>query len=287
MTRKLANALMIEPAKMVGGLWARRELIAQFTRRNIEMRHRGSRLGAFWALINPLSMLGLYFVVFGIIYNQRFDVLPGETGFDFLLAMFLGLTLFHAFSETLGWAPTVITSNPNFVKKVVFPLEVLPASQIGAAIFHMCVSLSLVLLGTMVSTVFGIGATRFSWHLLWLPVLVAPLLMLSLGTAWLLAALGVFLRDIGQVTAFLVTVMLFASAVMFPTSQIVEKSPQLWTVLRFNPVLQIIDLARHSALWEQPMRFDKLAYAYVCGALVCVVGAVFFSLLRKAFAEVI
>lgn len=272
---------------MVAGLWGRRELIGQFTRRNIELRHRGSRLGAFWALINPLSMLALYFVVFGVIYDQRFRVLPGETGFDFLLAMFLGLTLFHAFSETLGWAPTVITSNPNFVKKVVFPLEVLPVSQIGAAIFHLAVSLGLILLGTIASTAFGIGVTRFSWHLLWLPVLIAPLLLLSLGIALLLAAVGVFLRDIGQLTAFLVTVLLFASAVMFPTSQIVEKSPKLWTVLRFNPLLQIVDLARHASLWEQPMSYHKLLYIYAVAVVVFAIGAVFFSLLRKSFAEVL
>ncbi len=272
---------------MVAGLWSRRDLIGQFTHRNIELRHRGSRLGAFWALINPLSMLALYFVVFGVIYGQRFRVLADETGFDFMLAMFLGLSLFHAFSETLGWAPTVITANPNFVKKVVFPLEVLPVAQIGAAVFHLVVSLGLILVGTLASTAWGVGATRFSFHLLWLPVLVLPLLLLSLGTAWFLAAIGVFLRDIGQLTAFLVTVLLFASAVMFPTSQILDKAPSLWTVLRFNPLLQIVDLARHAALWQQPMAYHKLAYVYAVALVVLGIGAVFFSLLRKSFAEVV
>ncbi len=127
--------LLVEPVRMVAGLWSRGDLIWQFTQRNIELRHRGSRLGAFWALLNPLSMLALYGVVFGVIYDQRFNVLPGETGYDFLLALFLGLALFHMFSETLAWAPGVITANPNFVKKVVFPLEVLPLAQIGAAAF--------------------------------------------------------------------------------------------------------------------------------------------------------
>src|SRR5436190_24073325 len=123
MTKTLITALIVDPWQMVAGLWARRELVGQFTHRNIELRHRGSRLGAFWALINPLSMLALYFVIFGVIYDQRFHVLKGETAYDFLLAMFLGLSLFHAFSETLSWAPGLITSNPNYVKKVVFPLE--------------------------------------------------------------------------------------------------------------------------------------------------------------------
>lgn len=274
------TALIADPARMVGGLWTRRDLIGQFTRRNIELRHRGSRLGAVWALINPLTMLALYYIIFGVIYETQFRG-QGETAFDVLLAMFLGLTLFHAFSETLSWAPNLITTNPNFVKKVVFPLEVLPVAQIGAASFHLAVSLSLVVVGS------AFGTSGLSWQILWLPVLVLPLLMLSLGTAWLLAATGVFLRDIGQLSAFAVTVLLFASAVMFPAEMIVQKSPELWTILQHNPILQIVDLARHTVLWHEPMAFRTLAQVYVFATAVFASGAVFFALLRRSFAEVI
>jgi lipopolysaccharide transport system permease protein len=281
MTKTLANALILDPLRMVGGLWTRRELIAQFTRRNIEMRHRGSRLGAFWALINPLTMLALYYVVFGVIYGTKFGGLPEETGFDELLPMFLGLSFFHAFSETLSWAPGLITTNPNFVKKVVFPLEVLPVAQIGAAAFHLAVGLVLVLAGSV------FGTAGLSWHALWLPVLILPLLMLSLGMAWLLAAAGVFLRDIGQLSAFVVTMLLFASAVMFPATMIARRSPELWTVLRLNPLLQIVDLARNVVLWHQPMPFNWLVYVYTFAFVVFIGGAVFFALLRRSFAEAI
>jgi lipopolysaccharide transport system permease protein len=281
MTKTLAHALVLDPLMMVAGLWKRRELIGQFTKRNIELKHRGSRLGAFWALINPLSMLALYYILFGVLYGTKFNVLQGETGFDVLLAMFLGLSLFHAFSETLSWAPTLITTNPNFVKKVVFPLEVLPVAQIGAAAFHLAVSLSLVLVGS------AFGTARLSWDVLWLPVLVLPLMMLSLGMAWLLAAMGVFLRDIGQLSAFVVTVLLFASAIMFPAGMIAEKSTELWLVLRLNPLLQIVDLARNVVLWHQPMPLHKLAYVYGCAVVVFAGGAVFFALLRRSFAEAI
>jgi lipopolysaccharide transport system permease protein len=281
MTRTLAIALIVDPLQMVASLWTRRELIGQFTRRNIELKHRGSQLGAFWALINPLSMLVLYYVLFGVIYNTKFNVLPGETGFDVLLAMFLGLSLFHAFSETLSWAPTLITTNPNFVKKVVFPLEVLPVAQIGAATFHLMVGLGLVLVGSL------FGTAGITWHVLWLPVLIVPLLMLSLGMAWLLAAAGVFLRDIGQLSAFAVTLLLFASAVMFPATMIAQRSPELWAVLRLNPLLQIVDLARNVVLWHQPMPLPWLAYIYGFATAVFAGGAVFFALLRRSFAEAI
>ncbi len=280
MSKTLLSALVADPLRMIAGLWTRRDLIGQFTRRNIELRHRGSRLGAVWALINPLTMLALYYVIFGVIYNTQFRG-QGETAFDVLLAMFLGLTLFHAFSETLSWAPNLITSNPNFVKKVVFPLEVLPVAQIGAASFHLSVSLSLVVVGS------AFGTSGLAWQILWLPVLVLPLLMLSLGTAWLLAATGVFLRDIGQLSAFAVTVLLFASAVMFPAEMIVQRSPELWTVLQHNPILQIVDLARHTVLWHEPMAFRTLAQVYVFATAVFAGGAVFFALLRRSFAEVI
>lgn len=280
MTKSLFHALITDPLRMLAGLWGRRQLIGQFTRRNIELRHRGSRLGAFWALINPLTMLALYYVIFGVIYNTQFRG-QGETAFDVLLAMFVGLTLFHAFSETLSWAPSLITTNPNFVKKVVFPLEVLPVAQIGAATFHLAVSLSLVVAGSAFST------QGLTWHVLWLPVLVLPLLLLSLGTAWLLAAVGVFVRDIGHLSAFVVTVLLFASAVMYPADMIVQRSPALWTVLQHNPILQIVDLARHTVLWHEPMRLPVLGQVYVVAGVVFTGGAVFFALLRRSFAEVI
>lgn len=277
MTRHIVSTLVAEPGRMVINLWSRRDLIEQFTRRNIELRHRGSRLGAFWSLINPLSMLALYFVVFGIFFDQRFGVLPNETRYDFSLAMFLGLSLFHAFSETLAWAPGVITANPNFVKKVVFPLEVLPIAHMGATTFHLAVSLGLVLLGSL------FGTAGLTLHVLWLPVLLVPLILFSTGVAWVLAATGVFLRDIGQLTAFASTALLFATAVTFPPGKI---PPELH-FLHYNPLFQIVDLARRTVLWHEAMPLMRLGYVYVCGGVMFAVGAVYFALLRKSFAEVI
>lgn len=262
---------------MVTGLGARRELAWQFTRRAIEVRTRGSRLGHVWALLTPLSMWALYFFVFGIVYEQRFGELAGETRYDFSLALFMGLGLFHVFTETLSAAPGLIVANPNFVKKVVFPLEVLPVAQVGAALFHFSVSLGLVLIGSVFST------AGLSWHVLWLPVLVAPLLMFAMGVAWLLSALGVFLRDVGQITAFFATLLLFASAVMYPPTKI----PAGFEWLHYNPLLQIVSQVRRVALWHMAVDWSWLLYVYACGAITLTVGAVFFSLLRKSFAEVL
>ena len=272
----LFNSLVIEPARMVAGLWTKRELIWQFTHRNIELRHRGSRLGAFWALLNPLTMLALYYFVFGRVYEAYF-LDPEETELDFALALFLGLALFHVFTETLSAAPGIIISNPNFVKKVVFPLEVLPIAQLGAAVFHLSVGLGLVLVGSVFST------AGLTWHVVWLPALILPLLLLSAGVSFFLAALGVFLRDVGQITAFAATALLFSSAVMYPPSKI----PAGFEFLRFNPLLQIVDLSRVTVLWHQFPAIDKLVFVYGVGIAAFIFGAIFFSLLRKSFAEVI
>ncbi len=276
-TATLCNALLLEPWRMVAGLWPRRELIWQFTHRAIEVRHRGSRLGALWALINPLTMLALYFFIFGKVFRSKFEAIPGETDWDLLLALFLGLILFHVFTETLAAAPLLITSNPNFVKKVVFPLEVLPVAHVGAAVFHFGVAVALVIVGSI------FGSTGLSFHVLWLPLIVLPMVLLALGVGWLLAALGVFLRDIGQVTGFIATALLFASAVMYPPSKI----PHGFEFLHYNPLLQVIDLARRVVLWHEPLAWGWLAYVYGWALAALAVGAVFFSLLRKSFAEVL
>jgi lipopolysaccharide transport system permease protein len=199
---------MLSPWHIGATLWRHRELVWQFTLREIHIRHKGSRLGIVWALINPLSMLALYWFVFGAIFGSKFGVLKNESQLDYALALFLSLSLYHVFSETIAWAPSLIASNPNFVKKVVFPLEVLPVAKLGDTAFHLVVSLTLVLLGS------AFGSTGLTADVLWLPVLVFPLMMLALGIAWMLTAIGVFLRDIGQATGFVSSAVMFASAGM-------------------------------------------------------------------------
>jgi lipopolysaccharide transport system permease protein len=231
-----------------------------------------------WALVNPLSMLVLYAFVFRLLLRSKFGIFPDETNYDYTLALFLSLSLFHVFSETLGWAPSLIASNPNFVKKVVFPLEVLPLAKIGDTAFHMLVGLTLVVIGS------AFGTTGLSWSLLWLPALVLPLLAMALGLAWLLAAIGVFVRDVSQATTFVTTAVMFCSAVMYPVRLIPD---YIYVALRFNPLLQLVDLARVVLLGHQPMIWSHLAYVYACGVAALLVGNLCFTLLRRSFAEVI
>ena len=255
-----------------------RELLWQFTLRNVELRHKGSHLGLIWSFLNPLLMLGLYVVMFGYVMGGAFGVRPGETKIDYALGVFMGLTLFHFIAEVLGTAPTLIVANPNFVKKVVFPLEILPAAGVGAAAFHMLISLGLVLISVQI---FGTG---LHWGVLWLPVILLPILLLCLGIGWFFSAIGVFFRDIGQVMQFLTMTLMFSSAV-FNSAQ--KFPPAVWSVLRFNPVLHSIELARDAALWQRPLNLNHLAYLYAVSLATCYLGHLAFRRMKPAFADVL
>lgn len=259
-------------------LWQHRELLWQFTLRNVELRHKGSHLGLIWSFLNPLLMLGLYVLVFGFIFGGRFGTVTYETQLDYALGVFLGLAILHFTSETLVSAPTTIVANPNFVKKVVFPLEILPAAGVGAALIHLLISMGLVLLGLL------LFASRIGPGVFWLPVILLPVGLFFLGVGWFIAALGVFMRDLGQLMQFLSTALMFASAVFYSAQKIPEAA---WVVMRFNPVLLAIELARAAALWHQPLNFVHLGYLYGVGLAACYVGHAFFRRMKPAFADVL
>lgn len=257
----------------------KRDLWWQFTVRAVEMRHRGSYLGAVWTVLNPLLMLTIYVVVFGVIFGGRFGVLPDETPTDFVLAVFLGLILYHLLAETMSSAPGIIVNNPNLVKKVVFPLDVLPLAQVGAFWFHFLISLALMLAG---AAIFGRGLSLAAAA--WLPVILFPLLLMSVGLGWLISALGVFFRDLSQAMPFVAQIMLYASAIFYPLAKI---PAGLWTVLKWNPLLQAVDQARNVLLWDIPINLGVVGYTYACGIALYVLGRVIFMKLQPAFADVI
>jgi lipopolysaccharide transport system permease protein len=259
-------------------MWRHRELLWQFTLRNVELRHKGSHLGLVWSFLNPLLLLGLYVLMFGYILGGTFGILPNETRMDYALGIFSGLSIFHVVAEVLGVSPTVIVGNPNFVKKVVFPLQVLPAAMVGAGLCHLLISLALVLLGIVF---FGPGLTLGA---LWLPIILVPVILLLLGIAWLFSALGVFFRDVGQIMQFLSVALMFSSGVFFSARKV---PPSIWEFLRFNPVLLAIELCRDALLWHRPLNLTHLGYLYAFAAVVCYLGHSAFRRMKPAFADVL
>lgn len=267
-------------APFAADLWQHRDLLWQFTLRNVELRHKGSHLGLIWSFLGPLLMLGLYVLVFGFIFAGRLkDGANEETRLEYALAVFLGLAIHHFIAEVLTLSPTAVVANPNFVKKVVFPLPVLPAAGVGAAFVHFLITLGLVFLGALLAGI------PLSWGTIgWLPVILLPLVLAALGLGLALASLGVFWRDLVHVTQFLSLALLFASAVFYPISQIPAAA---WAVLKFNPLIHVIDESRHALFWARPPQALHLAYLYAVGLGTLLLGGTIFHRLRRTFADVL
>jgi lipopolysaccharide transport system permease protein len=259
-------------------LWQHRQLLWQFSVRNVELRHRGSHLGLIWSVLNPLLMLGLYVFIFGYVFRGKFSTTVPESRSDYALTVFLGLTIFHLIAEVLGTSSAIIVGNPNLVKKVVFPLEILPAANVAASLFHMLISLVLVFAGLMV---LGHGLDS---RVIWLPVIILPVVLLALGASWLFAAVGVFFRDIGQIVGFVSMALMFGSAVFYPVSSI---PPSAWQILRFNPVLLAIELARNTVMWNHPINLQHYTYLALTSVCFCAFGYWTFKKLKPAFADVL
>ena len=262
-------------------LLERRELLWQFLVRNIKSRHKGSVLGALWIIINPLLMLGLYVFAFGVVFGGRFSESAQETTLDYALGVFLGLATLNIINGVIGSAPTVIVSQPNFVKKVVFPLEILPTAMVGAFTYDLIVSFILCTFGIVL---LGPGITA---SFLWLPVIILPVFLIALGLAWLLSAIGVFIRDISQIGSFLGLVLLYSSGVFYSAQKAKETAPVIWQFLQWNPILHIVDNLRQVLLWRGEPNWIFIVYSYAFGGGTLLVGAWIFKRLRPAFADVV
>ena len=252
-------------------------MLWQFALRTVELRHKGSHLGLIWSFLSPLIMLALYVLVFGYIFGGSFGVIKGEGPVDYGLGIFLGLAIFNFASDLLSNTAAIILENTNLVKKVVFPLEVLPAANVLAALIHLSITLVLVFTGL---ALFGRwpGASA-----LLLPVVVLPLFMGGLGIAWMMSALGVFLRDIRQILPAMSTGLMFASAVFYSAAKI---PPAAWAFLKFNPVVHAVLNARAVVLWGHPLDPFGIIYLYITGTLMMFIGLWTFNRLRPSFADV-
>ncbi|MEM0966831.1 MAG: ABC transporter permease [Verrucomicrobiota bacterium] len=268
------------PLDILPRLYANRLLLWQFTVRNISARHKGSYLGVFWMVLNPLLMMSLYSFVFGVIFNGRYDAGdPTETALDYALGVFLSLTIFQLIAEVMGVSTTIILANTNIVKKVVFPLEILPVATVGASIYSFFISLCLVFLGIIV---FG---RELTWMALYLPIIILPVVFFSLGIGWFFSAIGVFVRDIGQLMQFLTLALMYGSAVFYPIDRAIVAG--LYPILKFNPLAHIVEQARRVVLWQEPLHLEPVLYAYVTSIAVLLVGYFTFHKLRKGFADVL
>jgi lipopolysaccharide transport system permease protein len=268
----------LNPLHLVHNLWHHRDLIRQFTRREIEGRYRGSFLGVFWSFINPLVMLAIYTFVFGVVFQARWSTTDTGGLSEFALILFCGLTAFNVFGECIGRAAIIVVGVPNYVKKVVFPLEILPVSVLGSALFHSLVSLAILLVANLLIT------GTLQWTLILLPVVVLPLLFLCLGLMWFLASLGVFIRDISYTVALVVQVLFFLSPIFYKLESIPEP---LQTFIRFNPLASIVENVRRVVLWGWMPSWVGFTLWFMLTGAIMLLGYAWFMKTKKAFADVI
>jgi lipopolysaccharide transport system permease protein len=261
-------------------LWPRRHahLIRQLVRREIEGRYRASMLGLLWAVLMPLAMLAVYTLVFREVFKARWGGADGGSGLEFALYVFAGLAVFNFFAECITRAPSLILTQPNFVKRVVFPLEILPWISVLAAGLHLLIAL-VILLAATVWVRGGLPLTVLALPAVWLPLL--PLL---LGFGWFLAALGAFVRDIGQLVGLAVSLLMFLSPLFYPLSALPEK----WRgLLMLNPLAHVIEETRHALLDGTWPDWQMLALLLAACVLIALFGALFFRATRHEFADVV
>lgn len=221
---------------LLRSLHRNRDLILQMTKREVVGRYKGSVMGLAWSFFNPILMLTVYTFVFSEVFNARWGTAAGtQTKGDFAIMLFVGMIVHGLFAECITRSPTVITGNINYVKKVVFPLEILPLVAFGASLFHSVISLLVLLIAQLAIT------GSLPWTAIYYPLVAVPLALGSMGFAWFLSSLGVFVRDVAQVTGIAATVLLFLSPVFFPVSALPAKY-QFW--MQLNPLTAIIEESR-------------------------------------------
>jgi lipopolysaccharide transport system permease protein len=276
----------LRPSRIIAMIRRNRGLVAQFTSRDVLERHKGAYLGVAWNVINPLITLAIYTFVFGYVFKSRWveagaaggsgEGGGGQAGLAFVLPFFLGHSLFHFFAECMNRAPGVVTARPNLVRKVVFPVEILPLVSVLSAGVYLLAAIPCLLI---VQIALG---HPLSWTALLLPVVMAPLVLLCMAGSWVLAAVGVFIRDLRHIIVVVTHLLMFLTPVFYP----VERIPEAWRdVYMLNPMAVIVESARAVVLWGRMPDWPRLAALTLIGLVAVQVGYAVFMRARRGFSD--
>ncbi len=257
-------------------MWRNRGLIRTLVRRDILSRYTGSFGGAFWTLLNPLIMMLTYFFVFGIVLKQTFPSDPSRTGFA--LYFLAGMLPWLAFNEAVARAPFIMIEHRNFIKKLVFPVETLPINIVAAGLVTEFFGMILFALALLLIR----GRVPFS--VVYLPLIVIPQVLLTTGISWFLAALGVFVRDLGQVIGYLLTVLMFITPIFYSEEHLPKVAGDLQKV---NPMFTLVHSYRAVLLESSPPNWTSLGWLALASAVIFLLGHAWFYKLRKSFADLI
>lgn len=265
------------PRELIVSVWRNRSLLSALIRREVVGRYRGSFMGLIWSFLNPVFMLLIYTFVFSVVLKARWSV-DSDSRAEFAMVLFSGLLVFNMFAECINRAPALVLSNVNYVKKVVFPLEILPWVSMGSAIFHTAISLAVWLIAYLI--LFG---TPYATCFL-MPLILIPLALLIMGLSWLLASLGVYLRDVAQFIGIITTVLLFLSPIFYPASALPEEYRAL---IYLNPLTPVVELTRDVLYWGKTPDWTLFSVYLVASMIAAWAGFAWFQRTRKGFADVL
>lgn len=265
------------PLAMMTSVWRNKYLIKTTAIREVQGRYRGSLMGIVWSLLTPLFMLTVYTFVFSEIFKAKWHGGSASKG-EFALVLFAGLIVFNFFAECLNKAPQIIIGNVNYVKKVVYPLEILPVVSLLSALFQLVISLFVWLVAYCVF--FGIPHLTVFYF----PLVLVPLMLITLGISWFLAAMGVFLRDISQFIGLLTTALMFMSPVFYSADILPENFRRM---MYLNPLTTVIEQTRNILYWGKTPNFEVLGIYWLASFAIVWLGFVCFQKTRKGFADVL
>jgi lipopolysaccharide transport system permease protein len=262
-------------SEFIKSIYNNRNLIYAIAKRDVESRYKGTILGLLWAMVTPLIAMSIYIFVFGTIFNAKW--VKGEDGVQYVLLLYMGLIIFNCFSECINRAPMLVLSNSNYVKKIIFPLEVLSVSSALSSLFQ--VGLSMII--WLIIYLFAFGSLNLT--VLFAPIILIELAMLCVGIGLILSSVGVFVRDLTQIMSSITSMLLFLSPVLYPVSSIPEEY-RGWIYL--NPLVQIIESIRLVMFYGKvPDPYLMLSSMFI-QIIIFLMGIYWFQKTKKGFADV-
>ena len=277
-TQPAASWQYLNPLSALSGIWKGRSLLSQLVRRNIEIRYKGTMMGLVWMMVTPLVMLAVYTFVFGVVFKAHWGTWFGDSKAAFALILFCGMTVFNIFGESVSGSVGTVTGNTNYVKKVVFPLELLPVSTVLSACFLGLVWLVILLLGTV-----------FCFHKLYLtvvflPLIFIPLILFSCGFAWFVASLGVFFRDLSHMIGIFLQVLCFMTPIFYSLEMVPER---IRLVMLFNPLTVLVQSTRQVLIFGQWPDGAALGIVTLLSVAIFQGGHFWFMKTKRGFADVL
>lgn len=266
--------MIFSPLRIVSDIWRHRYLLGQLIKRDVLLRYRGAMFGVLWIFLSPLLMLGIFAFVFGHIFQARWP--QQQDGMPFWLILYSGLIVFNIFAEAVTRSPSAVRGYPSYVKKIIFPLEILPLVPLGAGLIHGAFNF-LILIAALALT------GNLHGQIVLFPLLLIPMLLLSLGLSWFLAAWGVFIKDMTQIVPLFVQMTMFLSPVFYPMSAVPDVLKPLYL---HNPLGAVIESSRAAALGV-PIPWAAWGIALAVGFAASLLGSAFFCHSREEFADVL